>query len=55
MLGAGEELLDRENVGNLWDKNPHIPHKFPTGSPYIVNEVPTSTIPQYIPFKFSIF
>ena len=41
--GAGKELMDREYVGNLWYKNQHIPQIFPTCSPYIVNEVPTST------------
>ena len=42
-MGAGKELMDRENVGNLWDKNQHIPRIFPMCSPYIVNKVPTST------------
>ena len=47
--GAGKELMDRENVGNLWDKNQHIPRMFPMCSQYVVNKVPTSTFWQQFP------
>ena len=48
-MGAGKELVDRENVGCLQAKNQHIPNIFPTFLPHIVNKVPISTFQPHFP------
>ena len=35
--GAGIQLMDRENVGNLWGQNQHFPHILATYYQYINN------------------
>ena len=55
IAGAGKELMGRENVGNLWDKNQHIPQIFPTCSPLSAHLNILATIPPFINIKFSAF
>ena len=50
MLGAGFQLMDRENVGNLWREI----NFFPTYSPYNSNILATKCPPQHFIKKFPV-